>query len=87
MSTLLNAPVPYTNGNGSFAGNWINVNAQYVSKYETWLDWHVYSCYTGPTINYTLGHQLSLRQLLKEMGKAGLVKGNTTGPFFTSALY
>jgi hypothetical protein len=76
-----NTPIEYDSGNGSFSGYWITFDAEYAAKYETTLKWSVYACFTGHPFNFAEGHTYALNGLLATMGAAGLVKGNTTGPY------
>jgi hypothetical protein len=78
-----NPPLKYADGSGSFSGYWITFDAEYAAEYETVLKWTVYACLTGHPFDYRLGHSKALAGLLATMDKAGLVKGNTTGPYFT----
>ena len=78
---LFNPPIEYPTGNGSYSGYWITFDAEYVAQYETALKWQNYACFTGHPIDYASAHASALKGLLATMGKAGLVKGNTTGPY------
>ncbi|MCJ1348075.1 hypothetical protein MMC31_006306 [Peltigera leucophlebia] len=74
-------PVEYTIGKGSFSGYWITFEAQYAAEYETALTWTIYGCSTGFPFNFGKAHIKTLNDLLVVLDKAGLVKGNTTGPY------
>ena len=75
-------PIQYAAGNGSFSGYWIVFDAEYASEYDTALKWTNYACFTGTPFNYGEAHKSALAGLLTIMDKAGLVKGNTTGPYY-----
>lgn len=77
-----NTPIEYGTGNGSFSGYWITFDAEYAAEYETALTWSIYACFTGFPYNFGVIHVRALKDLLAVMDKAGLVKGNTTGPYY-----
>ena len=76
-----NTPVEYGTKNGSFAGYWITFDAEYAAPYETVVKWSIYTCFTGNPIPYGVLHVDALKRLLAVMDKAGLVKGNSAGPW------
>lgn len=78
----MNSPLEYAAGNGSFSGYWITFDAEYAAEYETALKWSVYACFTGHPFDFGPGHVSALNGLLATMKEAGLVKGNTTGPYY-----
>ncbi|MCJ1312672.1 hypothetical protein MMC25_006348 [Agyrium rufum] len=78
-------PIEYDTGNGSFSGYWITFDAQAVAPRETWLDWSIYACFTGTPFDFGEQHNYVLSNLLASMKKAGLVKGNTTGPYYVQS--
>ncbi|CAF9921508.1 MAG: hypothetical protein HETSPECPRED_004570 [Heterodermia speciosa] len=77
-----NVPLEYGTGNGTFSGYWITFDAEYTAEYETALKWDIYACFTGTPFNFGVVHVNALNALLKVMDTAGLVKGNTTGPYY-----
>ena len=46
------------------------------------LKWSIYACFTGNPFNFGVIHVNALNGLLAVMDKAGLVEGNTTGPYY-----
>ncbi|KAL8785989.1 MAG: hypothetical protein Q9195_008400, partial [Heterodermia aff. obscurata] len=80
--SLFNVPVAYKKGKeGSFAGYWVTLDAQWAGKWETVVRWDVSACLTGTPFDFAKLHVDALDNLLKAMDKAGLVKGKgAAGP-------
>ncbi|CAF9938975.1 MAG: hypothetical protein HETSPECPRED_001443 [Heterodermia speciosa] len=80
--SLFNVPVEYKTGKGSFGGYWVTLDAEYAGKGETVVKWDVYACLTDTPFNFAKLHIDALNGILKVLDRAGLVKGNSTGPYY-----
>lgn len=58
--TTLPVPLPFNEGPGYFAGEWVTYKAERIDEYETKVTWNLYGCHTGGLHGKNPPHTLCL---------------------------